>query len=80
MKTTSMETVGTGVLDKNKDHWLGSNGKAKKAYDESRHIRLHMSKYKKMKIYNPLCQTYSPTVVFFKSIFKKWTNIQEASG
>ena len=31
-----------------------------------------MSKYKKKKIYNPLCQTYNPTVVK-KSISKKWT-------
>ena len=32
-----------------------------------------------MKIYSPLRQTYSPTVMQ-KSISKKWTNIQEASG
>ena len=34
---------------------------------------------KKMKIYYPLCQTYSPTVVS-KSISKWWTNMQKASG
>ena len=32
-----------------------------------------------MKIYDPLCQTYNPTVAL-KSISKKWTDIQEASG
>ena len=32
-----------------------------------------------MKIYDPLCQTYSPTVVY-KSISKKWAKIQQASG
>ena len=31
----------------------------------------------KMKIYYPLCQTYSPTVVQ-KLISKRWTNMQEA--
>ena len=44
MKTTFMETVSTGVLDKNKEHYLKSKDKAEKAYDVSRHIRLHMSK------------------------------------
>ena len=64
MKTTSLETVSTGVLDKNKEHYLRSKGKAEKSYDVLRYIKLHMSKYEKnMKIYNPLCQTYSPTVV-----------------
>ena len=42
-----METVSTGVIDKNKEHYLRSLDEAKKAYDVSRHIRLHMSKYKK---------------------------------
>ena len=36
-------------------------------------------KTQKNKIYNPLCQTYSPTVVL-NSIPKRWTNMQEASG
>ena len=34
---------------------------------------------KKMKIYYPVCQTYSPTGAY-KSISKRWTNMQEASG
>ena len=63
MKTTSMETVSTGVLDKNKEHYLRSKHKAEKSYDILRHMQLHMSEYKKMKIYNPLCETYSPTIV-----------------
>ena len=33
----------------------------------------------KIKIYYPLCQTYSPSVVE-KSISKRWTNMQETSG
>ena len=33
----------------------------------------------KNKIYYPLCQIYSPTVLK-KSISKRWTNMQEASG
>ena len=44
IKTTSMETVSTGVLDKNKEHYLRRKDKAEKAYDMSRHIRLHLSK------------------------------------
>ena len=48
MKTTSMETVSTGVLDKNKKkHYLRSKDKAEKSYDVLRHIQWHMSKYKK---------------------------------
>ena len=43
IKTTSMETVSTGVLDK-KEHYLRNKDKAEKACDVSRHIRLHMSK------------------------------------
>ena len=42
-KTTSMEDVSTGVLEKR----IRSKDKAKKWYDVSRHISLHMSKYKK---------------------------------
>ena len=37
MKTTSMETVSTGVLDQNKEHYLRSKDKAEKSYDVSRH-------------------------------------------
>ena len=56
IKTTSMEML------KNKEQYLSSKDIAEKIYDLSRHIYFQMSKYKKMKIYNPLCQTYSPTV------------------
>ena len=52
--------VSTAVLEKIKKI---IEDKAKKWYDVSRHMQLHMSKYKKMKIHYPLCQTYSPTVV-----------------
>ena len=48
IKTTSMENITTGVLDKNKEHYLRSKDKAEKSYDVLRHIQLHMSKYKKM--------------------------------
>ena len=58
-----MENVSTGVLDKNKEHYLRCKDKAEKSHDVISHIELHMPKYKKMKNYNPLCQTYSPTVV-----------------
>ena len=44
MKTTSMETGTTGVLDKNKEHYLRSKDKAEKSYDVLRHMQLHMSK------------------------------------
>ena len=42
-----MESVSTGVLYKNKEHYLRSKDKAKKSYDVLRHIQMHMSKYKK---------------------------------
>ena len=45
IKTTSMETVGTGVLDKNKEHYLRSKDKAEKSSDVSGHMQLHKSKY-----------------------------------
>ena len=44
MNTTSMETVSTGVLDKSKEHYLGSKDTNEKPYDVLRHIQLHMSK------------------------------------
>ena len=44
MKTTSMGTISTEVLDKNKEHFLRSKNKAQKSYDVLRHIKLHMSK------------------------------------
>ena len=47
MKTTSVESVSTGVLDKNKEHYLRSRDKAKKSNDELRHVQLHMLKYEK---------------------------------
>ena len=46
IKTTSMENVSTGVLDKNKEHYSRCKDKAQKSCDLSRHIQLHMSKYK----------------------------------
>ena len=53
----------TRALNKNKEHYLKCKDKAEIWYDVLRQIQLHMSKYKKIKIYNPLCQTYRPTVV-----------------
>ena len=47
MKTTPMETVSTGLLDENKEHYQGSKDRAEKSYDVWRHIQLHMSIYKK---------------------------------
>ena len=38
MKTTSMETVSTGVFDKNKEPYLRSKDKAEKSYDVIKHI------------------------------------------
>ena len=58
-----MENVSTGVLDTNEEDYLRCKDKAKKSYDVLRQIQLHMTKYKKMKIYNSLCQTYSSPVV-----------------
>ena len=46
MKTTSMETVSTGVLDKSKEHYSRDEDKAKKSYDVLTHIQLPLSKYK----------------------------------
>ena len=63
VKTTFMENVSTGVLDKNKEHYLRCKDKAEKSYDVSIHIELYMSKWKEMKIYSPLCQTYSPILI-----------------
>ena len=42
MKTTSMETVSTGALDKNKEHYIRNKDKAEKAYDVSKYIRSHI--------------------------------------
>ena len=38
LKTTSVENVSTGVLKKNKEHYLRSKDKADKWYDVSRHV------------------------------------------
>ena len=40
-------------------------------------IQLHKSKYKKMKIYYPLCQTYSPTVFVLNVDFQ---NVDQHAG
>ena len=63
VKNTSMDDVSTGVLDRNKEHYLRCKDKAETSYDVLRHIQLHMSTYKKNEIYSPLCQTYGLTVV-----------------
>ena len=47
IKTTYMENVNTGVLDKNKEPYLRSKDKAEKSNDVLRQIQLHMSKCKK---------------------------------
>ena len=70
-----MENVSTGVHDKGKERYLRYKDKAEKSYDVLG-IKF-LCQNTKNKIYHPLCQTHSPTV--FKSISKKWTNIQEAS-
>ena len=70
-----MENVSAWVIDKNKEHYSRCKDKAEKTYDVLRHIQLYMSKYNKMKICNPFCQTHSQ-----KWISKTWTNIQEVSG
>ena len=44
-----MESVSTGVFDKNKEHHLRNEDKAEKSYDVLRHIELHMLKKKKKK-------------------------------
>ena len=44
MKTTSMETVSRGVLDK-KEHYLKSKDNAENSHDVLQHIQLHLSKY-----------------------------------
>ena len=47
MKTASMETVSTGVLDENKEHYLRGNDKAEKKHSVFWYKKLHMSKYQK---------------------------------
>ena len=60
MKTMSMETVSIGVLDKSTEHYLRSKDKAQNAYDVFRHIRLHMSKYKKKEDLQPIMSNLQP--------------------
>ena len=42
IKTMSMENISTGVVDKNKEHYLRCKDKAKKSFDVIRHMQLHM--------------------------------------
>ena len=65
-----MENVSTGVLEKNKKHYLRSKDNAEKWYDVSRHIQLHMSKYKRKWRYT--IHYVKPTAqLLFKSQFAK---------
>ena len=60
IKTTSMETVSTGVLGKNKEHYLRSKDKAEKRYDVSRPLQLQISKYKKNEIILSIMSNLQP--------------------
>ena len=60
IKTTSMENIRSTW--KNNEHYLRSYDKAEKWYDVS------SQNTQNMKIYYPLCQTYSPTVVDFQKV------------
>ena len=60
MKTTSMETVSTVVLDKDKEHCLLNKDKAEKWYDASR--QLHMSKYEQNEDILFIMSNLQPTV------------------
>ena len=67
VKTTSTENVRARVVSKTKENYLKGKDEAKKSYVVLRRIYLHKSRYQKiMKIYSPLCQSYSPTVDFKK--------------
>ena len=63
IKTTFMEAIGTGVLNRNKEHYLRSKDKAEKNMMYQDIYNCICQSTEKMKIYNPLCQTYSPTIV-----------------
>ena len=64
IKTTFMEAIGTGVLNRNKEHYLRSKDKAEKKHMIYQDIYdCICQNTKKLKIYNPLCQTYIPTIV-----------------
>ena len=58
-----MENASTGELVKSKEHYLRCKDKAEKSYDVLRLREWHMSKYDKKTMYNPLCETYSTTLV-----------------
>ena len=75
MKTTSMETVSTGVLDQNKEHYIRSKDKAEKSYDVSRHTIAYVQPKNRM-MYQDIQLPMSQLLL----ISKKWTNIQEVSG
>ena len=70
IKTTSLETVDTRVLNKNKENNLRSKDKAKKSSDVFRRIQLHMSKYQ---VDNVHLQSIisKPTAQLFKHRFPK---------
>ena len=61
-KTTSIEDVSTGVLEKNKEY-LRSKKKAKNDMMYQDIYSCICQNTKQMKIYYPVCQTYSPTGV-----------------
>ena len=70
IKTTSMETVSTGVLDKNKEHYLRSNDKAEKWYDVSRHTIAYVKIQRKR--WRCTIHYVKPTAqLLFKSRFPK---------
>ena len=64
VKTTSMENVSKGVLDKHKEHYVRCKDKVpEKSLWCIKTYKIAYTKIQKMKIYNPLCQTWGPTVV-----------------
>ena len=63
IKTTSKENDSTGVLDKNKEHYLRCEIKPKYHMMYKDIYNGICQNKNKMKINSPLCQTYSPTVV-----------------
>ena len=70
IKTTSMETVSTGVLDRNKEHYLRSKDKAEKSYDVLRHIQCICQNFKKK--WRFIIHYVKPTSrLLFKSRFPK---------
>ena len=59
-KTTSMENFCTGVLGKNKEHYLRCKNKAEKSYGVFRHIQLHMSQYNKQEDFQSIMSNLQP--------------------